>query len=508
MPEVLRIERESTGELASVPFLWTAGPRIGGGRTIDSLAKVAPVYLSLLRGSRQISPLGEGRIQETFTVLGKKGNTNTQAEVARLMQMFKIAFTLEDTNDMSDTIFFVEQAQDELAARRAVVYSGYIAPLDDAVIDRSMSTDHALFAVTVERGELGEYGDVVSSSKLGTVVDNHGGTWILPDIYTSNGDVSRVSNLVVRTAQSGFFKKFWLGIKPNRTGFTSFDSDIAVGTGGTVVILSGDTRTISDSDGALGGSKVVIDYSKTSDWKVRFRCPITQWNSTTSSGESVRNHYLGTYHLLGRYRISGDASASIGYRLGTGWEETPTITWSNRNFLRPSLNNWGEAQWQYKNFGTISIGGGMWGIEVKDRLVLEGFNIFAESMKNDGGAKTMFEIDNMKIVPADHYIFVDLDAEIKPNRRVEVFTNNKGIISAYVVESVSGDAAGKPLALARKVYGEASNLTHENWGVPWEAGSALVIVGDRDEENTKAPVSYFRIDLASKMRTAAYSYGT
>jgi hypothetical protein len=114
----------------------------------------------------------------------------------------------------------------------------------------------------------------------------------------------------------------------------------------------------------------------------------------------------------------------------------------------------------------------------------------------------------MYLVPAEHYLHVDLDRRIGNTYRVEIFTNTRNSVTGYVVESYAGDSAGKPLSLQRKVLSTIPNLTHDNWGMPWEAGSVLVIVGDREDENTKTLNSSFRLDMAAKARTEAYTYVT
>ena len=112
----------------------------------------------------------------------------------------------------------------------------------------------------------------------------------------------------------------------------------------------------------------------------------------------------------------------------------------------------------------------------------------------------------MVLVPADHYLYFSADVEFDKEKRAEIFTDLDGTSFGYIVQSGSEDAIGKPLLNKRKVYYAISNIAASNWGVPVEAGSVLVTVGDRDEAHTKTLASSNRVDLSAKKRTEAFTF--
>ena len=499
MPYKLQIETELGGPLKSIPFVLNSG-----AVSRDSLIYGSTVKLALVTGTRQIVDVSPGRLQETFTVLGKISNTSTQAEVTRLVQMLDKAEKLVETGDTLDRVYLVEQMTDEVAARHATIYGGVVSPVDHNVVDRGMSTDHALFTITIERDAMWETGSIQTGEAFGTSILNHGGSYVLPDIFKSQGAMSRIPTVVVRTAKSGYIKKMWMGIKPNVIGFDSFDATIAVGQDNSVHIRSGDTRVVADGS-ANDGYKVICDFSSSSEWTTRFKLPITKWNTTTAASEENRTRYIGDYHLLMRYQCSGDPSGKFGVRAGTGWNEGAAISWGDRLYLGTTVS--GDApQWQYEDLGIISVGKGRWGKEVKERLVMESFTIRMQLTKTKGGSKFTVAFDDMVLVPADHYLYFSADVEFDKEKRAEIFTDLDGTSFGYIVQSGSEDAIGKPLLNKRKVYYAISNIAASNWGVPVEAGSVLVTVGDRDEAHTKTLASSNRVDLSAKKRTEAFTF--
>jgi len=504
MPYMLRIETELGGPLRSVPFVVDSSARerdslVYGGGTVK---------LGLVTGTRQVVDVSPGRLQETFTVLGKNNNLDTQAEVSRLVQMLEKAENLVATKDTLDKVYLVERMEDEVSARYATIYGGVVSPIDHNVVDRGMSTDHALFTITVERDAVWELGDIQTGEPFGTSILNHGGSYVLPDIFKSQGTISRIPAVVVRTAQSGYIKKMWMGIKPNVIGFDGFDATIAVGQDGSASLRSGDARIVADSK-CNGGYKVVVDFKETAEWKARFKLPITKWNSTTSASEEDRNIYIGDYHLLMRYLCSGDTDGKFGIRAGTGWYEGTALSWGNRLYLGTTISdddNGNSPQWQYEDLGIISVGKGRWNKEVKERLVMESFAIRLQLTKTKGGSKFQVEFDDMVLVPADHFLYFSADAEMGPGQRAEIYTDQSSETFGYVVESGSEDTIGKPSVNKRKVFYSISNLTASNWGIPVEAGSVLVTVGDRDANHTKVLASSNRVDLSARKRTEAFTF--
>jgi len=501
MSYMLRIETELGGPTGGVSFV-----KDRSAIERDSLVYGRPVKLALIQGTRQISSISTGRVQETFTVFSKSTNSEeTQVEVSRLTQILEKAGNLTETKDTLDRVYLVEKMENESSARYAAVYSGLVSPVDHNVVDRGMSTGHALFTITLERDVVWELGDIQTGEPYGKSLLNYGGTYILPNIYGSQGTVSRIPTVVIRTAKEGFIKKMWMGIKPNVIGFDSFDPLIACGQDGSASIRIEDARIVADADNCNGGYKVVVNFGKTSDWATRFKLPITKWNSTTSASEANRTRYIGDYHLIMRYSCYGDADGRFGVRAGTGWYEGAALSWGNRLYLGPTLDTKGVPQWRYEDLGIISIGKGRWNQEVKDRLVMGSFAIRIQLTKTDGDNNFRVAFDDMVLVPADHFLFFSADAEMGPTQRAEIYTDQSLESFGYIVESGSEDAIGKPLGSKRKVFYSISNLTTSNWGIPVEAGSVLVTVGDRDENHTKDITSSNRIDLSVKKRTEAFT---
>ncbi|WP_455218505.1 hypothetical protein [Kaarinaea lacus] len=374
MTQVLRIGQGRTGYENSVGFLYSDENDFSGWSPfIDAVLK-------LVRGSRSITTTQEGRIQETFTVLGRLEEFVTvkrvQLDVSRLTQMFDLAGRLNTAEDETEQVWFVEKMEDEPQERRAIIYSGNISPVDDSVIDRQMSTGNALYVVTVERSRFWEYGKIVGTQggAAGADLKVHGGRIIFTRDYASQGTVGRMTNLVIRP-QHSYIKKMWLGIKPNRTGVINpriIIKSKQPSTVGGVYPLAAGVEPVVDADAA---DKRCIDINFRSEglwqWKPRFRSEFSSWNTATLSSDSDytternRSAYLGNYRLIGRYKIMGDAAGIVGVRVGTGWRNPNNVSWGDRYFLEAIVNDEGTSQWHYFDFGSISIGGGLFSAEVR-----------------------------------------------------------------------------------------------------------------------------------------------
>ncbi len=523
--QILRIERNRRMQ-GSITFLQTDIPGVGD----DSNRKGSAVtpYLSLIRGSRNTTVLQNGRVQETFTVIGGRwGNRgNILKEVATLTQYFEEATLLEKAGDMINVYTLVEQLEDE-SQRRAVIYSGTISPIDDSVVDRQLSTGYALYVVTVERAARWEYGgalSIISGSPtgsypgaLGVIMGGEGGTHVLPSDYGGLGSIGRCALFAVTPLQS-YLKKMWIGIKPNRGGddyfehnLNTFDPTIKVTsqspTLGRVHILDLRKNIVSNPE-ANDGTCVRIEYIDQYTWKQRFRCRMVDWNSGTLN-ENDRRRYAGTYHLIGRIMVTGDRDAILGLRIGTGYENPSAISWGNRHWLPAVTDGYGTAQWRYIDLGTISIGGGLIDLEFSSRLVLDQFSIYVESMWAQGSDKANMLIDDFHLVPAEHFLHFNLDNEINPNRRVEIFTNQKDVVHGYVVENKGYDPVNDFLPINiynRKIYSSISEIENNNWGVPWEPGSALVVVTDRKDAESYYVDANIAVLIAARKRTESVVY--
>jgi len=320
-----------------------------------------------------------------------------------------------------------------------------------------------------------------------------------------------MTNVVFRSAGGGYFRRFWLGIKPNRTGFTSraispsnsWDPKVWVGEPGKQASLSQDTSRLDDVS-SVDGNKLVTNFTWNTGWQNRFALPISRWNYPLTLNDTNRMHAVGEYHLLARYKVTGDDDSVIGVRFGTGWERGTSVTWNTDHYLRP-IRGAGASQWHYEDFGKINVASNVWGKEVSDRLVLDGFRIWmGASLAGGTAGRTTIQFDDAVLVPANHFIYVDAGYEVDSNERVEVYVSPTGVVNAFAVNSSSNDYAGNPLVGKRRITANIADVSDEGWGVPWEPQSMLVCVADR-ETSEKAVGSNMRIDIAMKRRTENFA---
>ncbi len=159
--------------------------------------------------------------------------------------------------------------------------------------------------------------------------------------------------------------------------------------------------------------------------------------------------------------------------------------------------------------GVIDIGGGGFTYDMLDRAYLRYFaiSIHATVFNNyvyDQENQDFIYIDNMFLIPADHFLFVELDTVVggpaNADKRVEIYMNEDNSVQGLVVRKNTSNFLGQPLAGEQAIYEAVATIDHSNWGMPILENSKLVFVADGDNK-TISKTAIVNLQFESQPRT-------
>ncbi|WP_455218506.1 hypothetical protein [Kaarinaea lacus] len=138
--------------------------------------------------------------------------------------------------------------------------------------------------------------------------------------------------------------------------------------------------------------------------------------------------------------------------------------------------------------------------------MLDRFSIYVEAQWADGSHFTRIMFDDFILIPEDHYLYFNLEDEIGPKNRIEIFQNSKGRVHGYVAEHQQGDVINENIDYHRKIVASISEIEHKNWGVPWERESSLIGIVDRDDGYSSWTEAVIKVYIGAQKRTESIAH--
>ena len=328
----------------------------------------------------------------------------------------------------------------------------------------------------------------------------HGGTYHLPSRITSNSTQnSRIQALTVTGIDNTEINQFWIGIKASRHfPLSEFDPAIEVKRGSVDI----NTGFSGWSDSVVGvyfhQTAVQVNYANGTDWARAFSTTLPRFNSTTAAG--ISNVYHGKYHLLARYHTSADFGETYGIRAKFGWNMDRAATTLEPIYLKPTSD-----YFRYVDLGVITIGGDSFSYESIKRANLNTFGIAIQSAVWDryvtSENKSILYLDNMRLVPAEHYIYAELTTPIggrSATRRAEIYINEDNSTYGLVVERDDASSVGSEITYSQDVHETISIIDGGNWSMPI-TNSKIVLVASSDFGSSTTSTAM--VDIIVRSRT-------
>ena len=147
----------------------------------------------------------------------------------------------------------------------------------------------------------------------------------------------------------------------------------------------------------------------------------------------------------------------------------------------------------------ITVGGEAFSTETISRVGIRDFAVtvqaavfdnVVENLAGGGGDSgettptntSYLYLDNMWIVPADHFLHAEFETQIggatNADKRAELYTAENGSIYGLIVHRNDTDVLGNPHPTARQVYETIDIIDGESWGMPSAEHSKMVFVAD------------------------------
>ena len=463
-------------------------------------------------GSRSIKLMENGRYEESFRLFSPNSPPAIMLAVKHMRTLLELAKKLAAINSFDDEVQIFDKAQDEQLLRVALVYGGTITAIDHQIVRSDLSRGAALFAVTIERSVWEHHGQIGGVEKDFLDISGHGGYRYI-DTGAATGDVpARIKSFIINPL--GYtMDRAWMGFKAATAGRLVNDDQTArfdptIKTYAASVLSGGSDGGVVLSDTSfIEGNGIYVSFHNLlpggplidTAWRRRWEFPIDKWNTATATTAHLP-YYLGEYYLLLRYKTSDIGDAKIGIRAATGYRDDVSNTYLDNHYLTNT-----DGQFRYLNLGKIRIGGEGWTTEARNRTYLSGFRIKIDATLIDGDYKDdRLYLDNMYLVPADHYIYVKLGRPIAGGARIELYQQYDNTVTGYVTARFDDDGPG-PLPVTRQMFFTIDDIKSENWGWPVELGSAFVIVSDREEPNQRVVAAVQDIKTSIARRSVEFS---
>ena len=88
----------------------------------------------------------------------------------------------------------------------------------------------------------------------------------------------------------------------------------------------------------------------------------------------------------------------------------------------------------------------------------------------------------MWLVPAEHFLYVEFEENVRGRRRAEIYTNENNSVQGMVVDSIPSTLLGEPIVDASQAYEAVTEIDSNNWSMPVLENSKLVFVADSDNK--------------------------
>jgi hypothetical protein len=462
--------------------------------------RISSPALKVLYGSWTTTETQDGTVIEAFRVFSIADKGVVRAEIRRLDQ-YAAAATEGASALTRETVWLYKQVVDEPVQRRAAVRGISWTAIDDNVVDAMMASKGALFDIAIERdgaweveqGIDNEWRDVPASACL--TVTNALGATTIPAI---------VERLQISPIERAAFTEVWMGWKSaiggRVDGLEKFDPTIEVNQLTVVDRVGGGTLFVGAVAGARGGVAARIDFANEdgsvirTEHKPRLSVDFNKWNDSTQTLPAlVWPQYAGKYHLLVRYHTIAPEGTST---------TTPMFSISGIQFYE--IGAWTEklgvqyvphtaGAWGTIDLGILTIGGGV-SLRSSEVVALPKLRVgVAAGLPLASGANMDYKalrkygivVDDMTLVPAEHYAHAKTILTINSRRQLLVTGDGSGTASAWVA-----DRNGTTLIAATNKQGppyetfESAVVDSDNWLCPPWPYSKLVIHATRDNQPT------------------------
>lgn len=438
--------------------------------------------LKLESGSRKETPLGNGRVQETFTVFGYNTSQFIIENSERLEALFAVAARDSKLSAPVSTVRLYERVRDEDEFRSARIYSGSITRVDDNILDYTMNADKAKLIVTLERDEL--WKQLSNRKSVTKELGAHGG--YVKVRSDNHGPAEGEIDISLIRTDGGKVNRVWWGIKMARgKELAGWNPKVQVETGTVMNVsprFSITPETDSSATGYLGGKGISVTFRDNSDvidndWRWRFRVPIYRWN-TYANDRLNRHNYEGTYKLLLRYKTDVSPDAVYGIQGGIGWDDVATVS-----DLQPQWLSWTEGDFQYVDLGEFTLSGPI-GSHLQGRAfpsqlsIWLGFGLFGDVDKD---YREKIFVDDMVLMPVDKLLYIDTPRALEGGERIEVYQSSDNVPYGYIVEEFSdGTPIGGVPNTQHRINSVIPTIETRNWTWPTSSGNMLVHVADKE----------------------------
>jgi hypothetical protein len=230
---------------------------------------------------------GDGKVIETLT-LTCRGKTDAEIMTAvQVISEMQESVRLFWDNPLNGKSIWWEEKADSETAKRALVYSIELIPIQRSRYTRLLGKQTAFYSLVVEHDEISE--DVSET----TIIDNraivgYGGKYTIAAIKGSAP--ARISSLEVKSLHTDYnCSRFYAGIRPTGPGIADYRPiiDMSYAIAGTGTTINGSTATISFDS-----------YNELDEFRIRL--PFSNLNLTYYS------HMVGDYWVL----MNGSGSQS------------------------------------------------------------------------------------------------------------------------------------------------------------------------------------------------------
>lgn len=514
----------------------------------------AAYNLHLLTGERTQRPLEDGVVLDTLRVLATNDRDYTREAVNTLN---RVASALRKRPPGLYVDLVERTYLEDTVGRRSRVSAITVKVEDYRAIDWSLYRNRAVGVLEIERSAEWEYGAEQREEYSGVSV--HGGTkatgvdtsdaGATPLIASlkmhGDSEPARITKFLVESPAAGKpVKKVWVGIKSPVLGGQNdyFIPQIKAGSPWWVDPNSTEPSTDS-SIGAIDDASLRVKFfhrdsvenifgsddgpvQDRTTWKARGLYKLENWNAGTAVAtyDELR-HYVGSYHMLMRYRPKFPSgmdytNGRLGFQGLTAWRpgaqfsENSAIVDLPRRIL-PIDNN----QWHYVDLGVIHVGGEQWTNEMDQRAVLRGFSFGMRmalyGFETDGDVvRSTYDqvgielstpwslyVDWIVPVPAERFLHVEFQEALPNYNRVEIHTDRAGGTRVF---AMPGQEPASGLTSAYTIAGEAVPAALEDWTMPAEGLARIVLVTDTPENNSHSATATHNVILYTQKRTMAY----
>jgi hypothetical protein len=423
-----------------------------------------------LHATRVWTPGGD-RVTETWRfVKGGDTQANIRTSIISLEDM------LADLDDwMSDVLeeesIWVRFATDGETAKRALIYSYEVQPIEYQDFSMGLTLQQAFFDIAITRDVAWE--DVsASSNEITSTKLWLGSQWDFSGSISGGRLPARIQRLRILNGSGNpgntTISRAWIGCRPKRYGttFTSlFECEDHTGVGA-------DTTSQTDTNASGSGTNSSRTTFATEEGMAqRVGIPLSDYSET--------NHLAGYYHAFLRCRVD-NADTQVGVRLSTSfWSFDLSIP---RNQTATQYLD-GETAYRILPMGTIQMPpSGLrttmqnLGPPMTDFWDKFWFNFEAQRITGTGN----FWMDCMVLIPAEHSIYVER-LHSDPGTVINIITNEDGTLEVYTL-------SGNELLFGE--VGTISDTGMKPWGYPRDGGVIVVVA-----ENTADTLDVVNCDL-------------